>query len=78
MASICENAISILSGNLTSGRSYLITAVHTCKEWHVFDDSQSDSPFGVFGKFYYGGKERLGQLLNTNHLIDAVQVRNDI
>ena len=26
-ASICEKAISILSGNLNSGRSYLITAV---------------------------------------------------
>ena len=27
MASICEKAISILAGNVNSGRSYLITAV---------------------------------------------------
>ena len=27
MANICEKAISILAGNLNSGRSYLITAV---------------------------------------------------
>ena len=28
MASILEKAFSILAGNLNSGRSYLITAVH--------------------------------------------------
>ena len=31
IASISEKAISILAGNLNSGRSYLITAVHTTR-----------------------------------------------
>ena len=45
MANIGENAISILAGNLNSGRSYLITAVFL----HFWQSRghQSASCFGV-------------------------------
>jgi hypothetical protein len=39
MANILEKAISILAGNLNSGRTYLITAVpgpHSCIKYHTY------------------------------------------
>ena len=48
------------------------------QERHVLDDGEPDPPLGVLRQLHYGGQEGLTQLLDTDHLIDAIQVGDNI
>ena len=48
------------------------------EEGHVLDDGEPDPPLGVLGQLHDGGEEGLAQLLDTDHFVHAVQVRNYI
>ena len=45
---------------------------------HVLNDGQPDSPLGVLGQLHNGGQQRHGQLMDANHVVDTVQVGDDV
>ena len=48
------------------------------QQGHVLDDGQADPPLGVLGQLHDGGQQGLGQLADADHLVDAVQVGDDV
>ena len=50
----------------------------TSQERHVLDDGQPDPPLGVFRQLHDGRQEGLGELLDADDLIHAVQVGDDV
>lgn len=50
----------------------------TGQQRHVLDDCQTHAPLVVFCELDYGRQQRLRQLLDPNHRVHAVQVRNDV
>ena len=50
----------------------------TGQERHVLDDGEPDPPLGVLCQLDDGGEERLGELLDADDLVDAVEVGDDV
>ena len=48
------------------------------EERHVLDDGEAHPPLGVLGQLDDGGQQRLRQLRDADHLVHAVQVRDDV
>ena len=48
------------------------------QEGHVLDDGEAHPPLGVLGQLDDGRQEGLGQLLDADHFVDAVQVGDDV
>lgn len=48
------------------------------QQGHVLDNGQADPPLGVLGQFHDGRQQRLRQLADADHVIDAVQVGDDV
>mmetsp|Transcript_15676 Transcript_15676/g.28051 ORF Transcript_15676/g.28051 Transcript_15676/m.28051 type:complete len:167 (-) Transcript_15676:1245-1745(-) len=50
----------------------------SCKEGNAFDDSKADAPVLVLGKLLNGREETLGKKVDTNYLIDLIQLGDDV
>lgn len=48
------------------------------QQWHVLNYSQTHPPFGIFRQFHNSGQQGLRKLANAYHLVNAVQVGDDV
>ena len=48
------------------------------QQGHILDDGQADPPLGVLGQLHDSRQQRLGELADADHLVDTVQVGDDV
>lgn len=69
-----EHFWAAISAVPISGATHQLTR----QQGHVLYDGQADPPLGVLGELHDGWQERLGELTDADHLVDTVQVGDDV
>lgn len=48
------------------------------QQGHILDNGQADPPLCVLGQLHDSRQQRLGELADADHLVDTVQVGDDV
>lgn len=61
-----------------ANKTWLLTHQLSSQQRHVLNDGQPHSPLGILSQLHNGREQGLRELPDTNHLIHAVQVGDDV
>ena len=93
VAKLLDELLQVVGGGLADGEhmieqpvsvqviEFLVEELYaqlTGQQRHVLDNGETHTPLGVLGQLDNGRQQALRQSLDANHLVDAVQVGDDV